>query len=312
MNYLTEKAIKNKFLKIKNQFNEHLLSEDTIDKYTSIVMYDKEKNKRSRKLKESFLMILINDYKRDFVIEFDNVIVSKGARGSIYYIHIKYKDSIYTPMKIFIDKRKGDKPSKAIKIAKEFEKIEKRGYTECNVEFPSGKIVFSNFFKNKKMDDYAFEMPDQLKYKDLYSINHQLGEQNVMKKLSELHGLGYAQLGNCSASIYKISDNHIIVTTTHPYYEEHGFELELDRQVDWEYLGDICCDVWRIEFIDQENFKKGDALPLDHKEYRYNKPLLTKVNPGIWSVKNRYHYIDDDSELKKGQYPKWVELRRIK
>ena len=77
----------------------------------------------------------------------------------------------------------------------------------------------------------------------------------------------------------------------------------------WELLGTICCDVWRVEFIDQKNFNKGDVLPINHKKYQHNPPFKGKVNPGLWSIKNRYHFIQDETK-KEGEYPMWVELTR--
>jgi hypothetical protein len=196
--------------------------------------------------------------------------------------------------------------------AEKFNEILVNGYTSTEIKFPTGEILFSNFFKNSAGNDYAFDVPKDLKHKELYSINHAFGEQNCMDLLSKEHGLGYVQLGNTSVSIYKVNDDKIIMTSQWACYYDEEADTETDIPVPdgWELLGNVDCDVWRVEFIDKVNFDKGDVLPLDHKKYEYNEPFTGKVNPGIWTIKNTYHFMDDRVETRKGNIPVWVEMNR--
>jgi len=310
MGYLTAKKIEKKLRSIQNKFNQNHLDDKSIAAYALLIMHDgKEKRKRTRKEKESFLQHIILEHTREFVKEYSHVIISKGVYGK-YYIHIKGR-RMYSPMDLYVHERVNRTVEDVYAVAEIFNKIHSEGCTECQVEFPTGNILFSNFFKNKARDDYEFAMPDNLQYRSGYSINHSFGEQATMKTLSETHGLGYVQLGNTSAAIYKIGDDRIVMTTLYPTYEdEDGYENDIEPPDDWEEIGTISCDVWRVEFIDQANFDKGDGLPLDHEGYNNNKPCKGKVNPGTWTVRNRYHYMNDDHYLKKGEIPIWVELTR--
>ncbi len=314
-NYLTIKKIQESLKSIQNRFNRCDFDDKSVLRYSTLIMYDdRKKRKRTRKEKESFLQHIINEHTREIVKEYSHVVISKGVYDK-YYIQIKGRgDRLYTSqMDIYISKRSGRTLDLVYERAEVFNKIHSEGYTECQVEFPTGNILFANYFKNKAQDDYAFEMPDDLKYKSYYSINHSFGEQATMKMLSQTHGLGYVQLGNTSATVYKIGDDRIIITTAYPYYDDDdGYEHDIPIPSDWEKLGEVCCNVWRVEFIDQANFDKGDALPLDHKEYQYNEPFTGKVNPGIWNIKNRYHFMNDDVYMKKGEIPIWVEIVRQK
>ena len=74
--------------------------------------------------------------------------------------------------------------------------------------------------------------------------------------------------GITSANIYLVNDDRIVITPCYPvYFDEDDVERDLEAPLTWAYLGTVSCDVWRIEFIDQKNFDKGDALPIDRKEY---------------------------------------------
>lgn len=315
MEYLTHKTVEAKLRSMQNRFNRDNLSEDILLSDVIFIMYDpKTMKKRTRQKKQSFLFIKIDQYYRELVKEYDHVVVTKGKYGK-HYIHPKGRGGkLYHPVERYISERLNTTVEMVYEEAEEMNKIYADKCTTSEVEFPTGNIIFANFFKNSAMDDYAFEMPEDLKYKSEYSINYDIGVQRTMRKLSELHGLGYVQLGNTTADIYKVGEDKIIMTTSYAYYpdENDEFDVDIPAPEEWEHIGDVCCDVWRLEFIDQQNFDKGDTLPLDHKEYDYNKPCRCKVNPGTWKVTNRYHFMDDQVALKNGEYPIWCELTRIK
>ncbi|RLA72705.1 MAG: hypothetical protein DRG78_23530 [Epsilonproteobacteria bacterium] len=313
MQYITRNKIRETLRSTQNRFNEHILNDDTIERFTSFIYYDdKKKRNRTRAMKQIFLDMKCNDYYRELVKEYSHIVISKGRYGR-YYIQIKRDNALYDIMDMYVYERSNNKTTieDVYRTAESFNKIHTDRCVTGNVIFPTGNILFANFFENMKQDDYAFDVPGDLRYKSKYSINHSFGEQNTMKILSETHGLGYVQLGNTSVSVYKVGDDKIIITTCCPYYyDEEGYEHNLTLPKDWEEIGEICCDVWRVEFIDQENFDKGKPLPVTDTEYLHNPPITCKVNPGKWSIKNRYHYIDDDEYTKKGEIPVWVELTR--
>lgn len=309
---LTQEEIKKQLKSVQNEYNAYDFDDESILRYSLLIMYD-EKNKRprTRKEKESFLHHIMDEHRRELVKEYSHVVIAKGTYGK-YYILIKTRRGLYSPMDIYVSKRLGTTVDDVYKKAEVFNKIHSEKSVEGQVEFPTGNILFANFFKNSKCDDYAFEVPDDLKYGSECSINHSYGEQKTMEILSKTHGLGYVQLGNTSAAVYKVNDDKIVMCTLWPQlYDEEEGEVDVPIPADWKLLGEVCCDVWRVEFIDQANFDKGDTIPIDHKAYEYNKPFKGKVNPGTWHIKNRYHFMNDESYLRKGKIPTWVELNRI-
>ena len=309
MEYLTTKRITERLQAIQNRYNRYTFDDDSVKSYVIFVMYDEKKKRyRTRKEKEDYLMVVCDQHYRELVKEYSHVVISKRKYGQ-HHIQIKgrggklYNDS----MDLVVSERMGRTIEMVYEKAEAFNKIHSEKCVTGQVEFPTGNILFANFFKNSKEDDYAFEIPGDIKYSSQNSINHALGEQNTMKILSDVHGLGYAQLGNTSAAIYKVGDDRIVMTNCYlEYYDEDKDQyLDVVMPKDWELIGEVCCDVWRVEFIDQENFDKGDTFPLD----KYDN-FSAQVSPGTWTIKNNYHFMNDDSFLKKGQVPVWVELTK--
>ena len=313
MLYLTKNRIKEKLKSVRNRFNQRSLTDDQINKYVDFVSYNKKKKrKRTRIEKELYLEMKCDDHHRELVKEYSHVVVAKEKYSKhTIYIKARKSDSLYPAMDMYVSTRLGKSIEEVFEAAEAFNKICSDQCVRGSVEFPTGKVLFANFFKNMAQDDYAFAVPDDKQYGSRYSINHPYGEQNTMQILSKTHGLGYAQLSNTSAAVYKVSDDKIIITTCFPYYyDEKGYERNLTLPDGWEEIGSICCDVWRIEFIDQENFDKGKPLPLNDTEYLHNQPITCQVNPGKWKIKNQHHYISDEEYRKKGEMPIWVELTR--
>ena len=311
MKYLTKKVVESKLRAIQNRFNADILTEDELLLTVYKVMHDfKKGKKRSRRMKELFLNMKIDDYSRELVKEYDHVVVSKNPFDK-FFIQIKRYGKLYRGVEIFVSERNNRTIDTVYETAEEMNKIYADKCHTSTVEFPTGNVIFANFFKNSSNDSYAFDMPKDLKYSEEYSINNDIGTQKTMRKLSEVHGLAYIQLGNTSAHVYKVGEDRIVIAPAFAYYEDDdGYEHDMPEPSGWELMGEICCDVWRVEFIDQQNFDKGDTLPLDHEDYEYNKPFHCSVNPGIWEIKNRYHFMDDRVEIKNGLFPVWCEITR--
>ena len=308
---MSKEEIKEKLKAIQNRFNKVEFDDEDIEFRTTFIYQDKDGNPRNEKDQHTFLLMTYTDCYRELIKEYKHVVLVKN-KSKKYFILIKREESLYKVMELFSG-IKDERLPMIYEMAEDLNKIYSEKYVRGKIEFPSGDIIFSNFFYNKECNNYAFDVPKDLKYKERNSINHSLGEQNTMKILSETHGLGYVQLGNTSAVIYKVSDDKIIITSSYlDYYDEKiGEDVTLTPPDSWEYLGTVSCDVWRVEFIDRENFLKGDTLPMYHEKYQYNKPFTAKVNPGTWTITNRYHFIHDNEEMKKGRIPMWVEIERI-
>lgn len=310
---LSKEEINKALTAIKNKLNEDRFDDERIEHYTSFIFADRKGIERSEKEKDAFLSLVLDDHSRSLYRDLSHISITKDG-WKRYFINIKRNGQHYQIMDLAAyGEHEMEMLEDINKSAEKLNTIFRRGYVESTVEFPTGELMFANFFKNTAQDDYAFEVPEDLKYKRRYSINHALGEQNTMDILSKEHGLCYVQLGNRTAAIYKASDDRIIMTSSFLYYYDEETDEEQDIPVPegWQLMGSICCDVWRVECIDKANFDKGDALPLDHEGYQYNEPFTGKVNPGKWRVRNYYHLMDDDEIYKQKRIPIWVELERI-
>lgn len=307
---MTKEEIIEQLKSIKNKYNAHTFDDESIEHRAEFIFQDKEGNEKDEERQRMSISFVMDEHYRELVKELSHVDIVKN-KNSIYYIYVKRGNRAYEIIHIFVHD-KGSTIERVYEIAEVANTIYKDKCVRGEVEFPSGNIIFANYFKHENKHDYAFEVPEDLEYKDINSINHSLGEQNTMKILSELHGLGYVQLGNTSAAVYKVSDDKIIITSEYLDYYDEEMEQEISIPIPRgvEHLGNICCDVWRVEFIDQVNFDRGNTLPLNDKRYEYNEPFKGKVNPGTWSITNRYHFMDDDKEMKRGEIPIWVELTR--
>lgn len=307
---MTKEEIIEQLKTIKNKYNAHNFDDASIEHRAKFIYEDQEGNEKDEERQKMSISFVKDEHYRELVKELSHVDIAKNKHG-MHYIYVKRGSKAYELLHIFVHEQ-GSTLQEVCDIAEQVNTIYKEKCVKGTVEFPTGEIIFANFFKNKACNDYAFDEPEDVKYTDLYSINHSFGEQNTMRILSETHGLGYVQLGNTSAAVYKISDDKLIITSTWAYFYDEETDTEEDIPVPegWEFLGEIDCDVWRVEFIDKQNFDKGDALPIDHKEYEYNKPFTGKVNPGTWSIINRYHHMRDEDPMSRGEIPVWVELIR--
>lgn len=190
----------------------------------------------------------------------------------------------------------------AIKMTEEVGVVYDRDRTEIKeLVVPTGELVFTNFFLDID-SEYAFDLSEELKYTEKYSINNVYGRQNCMNYLAKHHNLGYVQLGNTSCEVFKVNENRIHLCPV--YYDE------TEVPYGWESLGSISCDVWRIEFIDQLFIDKNKTI--SRKRLEEEDKVTVSVTPGKWQIKNYYHRKSDKKLAEDFGYPVWVELNRIK
>jgi len=296
-----EKALK----EISNEFNtvevEHKLK--NIDKMVAQIETVLEKSTQPVNV-DAIIAFRLSNTERTLIKEFETLSLVDGVYGRSY-IYLKTKighrlyDELYTNTK-----------EESLKIAEQENKIRVQKFTEVkSINFPSGKIIFANYFPSE--NDYAFGIEEDLKYDTEYSINSRRGQQNCMTYMAKNHDCGYAQLGNTSCAIYKKSDDEIILTSDSMIaYDDNGNEIEGVIPKDYEYAGSIECNVWRVEFIDCENFEKADNI--DHDRFNDIDQVVVSVNPGEWSFKNHYFSCNDSKAIKENKIPVWVELKRKK
>lgn len=246
---------------------------------------------------------------------FDDLILTEVFRsGNISLMATRWLWKIQQPYKdgngyniLFERFNKKMSETEAIKFTKQIAEVYNRKYTEIKeLNIPTGWLVFANFFANTD-NKYLFDIDERLKYENEYSINNKFGRQTCMNYLAKHHNLGYVQLGNTSCDIYKVNENKIYITAT--WFEDKDGK-DILPPTEWKLLGNICCNVWRVEFIDnsfltaRENFNRERFNKMDN--------VMANVAPGKWTVRNYYGDGSDKSLAKKFGYPVWVELNRIK
>jgi hypothetical protein len=221
--------------------------------------------------------------------------------------YVIYKD---TPDRWVKEKTYGNRDD-ILKIAQVCADIDKDQCESSTVEFPTGELCIANFFCEDR-DNGFDELPKDMKYKEEFSINNSFGRRNTMKWLAENKGIAYGQLGNTSVSVYKVSDDKLVVASGSAYTEdEEGYELEIPVPEGWVHVGDICCDVWRFEAVDKQRFVEHGFDLEAYKEDRDHMDFLeTKVTAGTWDMKCYYQYMSDEDMTKKFGYPVYAELER--
>lgn len=172
-------------------------------------------------------------------------------------------------------------PEKAAEYLKKLGNIYEEGYQEVYVNFPTGDLVFGNFFAG--LDD----LPEELKHTKEYSINHELGVSNTADWLAENRNLAYAQTGNTSFDVYKISDKQLALVG---FYEE-----DYEPPGKWKKIGHISCEMWRVEFVDRQSFKDNNFdFEAYKKECDYMEFGEVKVQPGVWRVTNSWAFREEN------------------
>lgn len=177
-------------------------------------------------------------------------------------------------------------------------KLRESGQMVSEIEVPSGKLLFTNFFKQDKI----YEFPDGVNQYDAeHSINSILGRNNLMQYLAT-QNIGYAQMGNMSVNVFvnKTGDEIIIGN-------DYGYDRKTDREYTIKHkgfknLGSISLSVWRWMCGDIQVLKEhGEELPdnlvvnkcveNDYKDY-----ILTDVKPGKWKIEHYYDFSKGDDD----------------
>lgn len=240
-------------------------------------------------------------------------IMKPGKKGKYYMYRVKTIQPIdafcfdygnYCP----IDEHRYCSRDEITKIAQKHSDVIEKRSEDVIIHFPTGELCISNYFRENR--DQGFdELPKDIKYNSEFSINYAIGREATAQWLADNRNMAYGQLGNTSCSVWKISDDKLVITSNGAYGEDdEGYEVELKAPEGWELVGDICCDVWHIELVDRQGL---DNYGFDLEEYKKDHEVKdVKVNAGVWDMKTYYQQRSDEEIMKEFGYPVWAELNR--
>lgn len=183
---------------------------------------------------------------------------------------------------------------------------------ETIINFPSGEVIFQNFFKEKKLFcNPAIE----------YDINSLAGRKNLMDYLAT-QNVGYGQMGNMSVGIYSNMKDEILIADYEceeylSNYEEYLEYLENEeeysklytikaiediknsindkdifdefyhyvKEKDIIYLGSISLEVWRWMCADKS------ILDMEQETLGiYEDRVEFKVESGDWKIEDYFQF----------------------
>lgn len=164
-----------------------------------------------------------------------------------------------------------------------------------NIQIPTGKLLFANYFNEFKSCD------DKDKYTTPWSLESYSGRTRIMGYLAD-QNVGCGQWGNMSVNIYISPDRKRIVVLQHDleHIDEHYEEVPTNNPAydeakqlitdGYKYLGDISLAVWRVMFADRSVLEAASFQEIEHMDY-----VDADVVPGTWNVT---HFYDSDMSEK--------------
>jgi hypothetical protein len=220
-----------------------------------------------------------------------------------------------------IDERKYCSRDEIIETAQRHSDIMTRKSEDVVVNFPTGELEIANYFCGDR-DNGFDELPKDIKYKSEFSINNALGREGTAQWLADNRNMAYAQLGNTSCSVWKVSEDKLVVTSAFAYTEvleqqegddePYWYEKAIPTPEGWEFVGEISCGVWRVELVDRQAMTDfGFDLEKYKAEETHKDFCSVKVNAGDWKMKCYYQQRSDKELMDEFGYPVWAELERI-
>ena len=177
-----------------------------------------------------------------------------------------------------------------------------KGFHETFVNFPTGKVVFQNFFRKDEMTANS----DKSKTYNP-GINCILGRIDLADDLAT-RDVGYGQMGNMSVSVYLHKNCKSIIIGDEYYYDG---DVEKRRNYDdYICIGSICLDVWRWQCADLQTIQKYDedceytmqSEPTNPTKDKYGDVHLLHVVPGKWRIEHRFDFMTMDDEKDPDMY----------
>lgn len=170
----------------------------------------------------------------------------------------------------------------------------------AEIDVPSGKLVFQNFFKTKELYESI---------NDGYnSINSLAGRNDLMQELAS-RNVGYGQMGNMGITVYSNDVDEIIIGDSLDVFEENvGYYEECPEEIgdgwaqqliegnvfknrleagNFDNKGDISLSVWRWQCADIETLKKWGEEPTTDK---YQDVIILDVKPGRYEINHFYDF----------------------
>jgi len=192
-----------------------------------------------------------------------------------------------------------------------------------HITVPTGKLVFVNFFDDRKpyiendknRDCYINKDKKEMKifepkekWSEEFNLNTHLGRIGLMNHYSSKHNIAFGQMGDGGIGIYTNKNRDRIVISC-AYLANRLTDKDGDKQYltkiekflkEYRKVGQISLEMWRWMAADMSVVEKN-KIPVKINKNDYNKDVLLKVKKGKWKVTHKYR-TDDCNEDKDIEY----------
>lgn len=177
---------------------------------------------------------------------------------------------------------------------------------EAEIEVPSGRLVFANFFLNKEPGDKGrgqhlipdFEEPSGSRTNE-FDINCELGRYKLMQAYAEKN-VGYAQMGNMSVDVFVNGAGNALKVSSEYYYDRDEDEEHTITYTGFYVAGQVSLGMRRWMCADEKVLEELNGHVPDQSD-----KLVIPVEPGVYAIKN---YMPGLSENDK---PLYAEIYRL-
>lgn len=161
------------------------------------------------------------------------------------------------------------------------------------LDFPSGKMVFANDFRQF----YEDELPEKERH---LRDNGRYASKIVFDSYGSI-GMGHGYVGNSCPNVYRRKDGRVVIGN--PGYiwgtEANGWE-DTELPLEGEEVGGICTDLWWYSVADAADLK-GRGLDFTN-EWVKNNISIVEVEPGRYRLTHIAHTINMDDTSKPRDY----------
>lgn len=147
-----------------------------------------------------------------------------------------------------------------------------------DIDVPSGKLFFANDIRNV----FSKEEEDEINSKNKSSLEGFMGIKSESEAYGS-HGMFFGYVGNRSTQIIKDKDNNLFVSDPYDYAEINNLDdyFEFKESDDFDYLGDICTDLWWFCAMDYDLFQKKSKENGFNYDYDFT---IVDVQPGKYRM----------------------------
>ncbi len=176
------------------------------------------------------------------------------------------------------------------------------GKLTAEINFPSGEVIFQNYFKDKALYEIQKE--------GYHSINALQGRNELMQDLAS-RDVGYGQMGNMSVTVYTNNRDEVIIGSSLECYEDNlSYYTENPNNIDEDWLeekkkaeefkkiledgnfisvGYISLGVWRWMCADLRTLEKYGEKPRKDRG-----SIKVKLTPGTYVIDHFYDLSDGE------------------